>query len=125
MQNNESENDITLMGSRDDFERLADDAYNNKSFIGVNETSGLYGGVNKSTSNSANADKFKLKFDKRSTSVMNCPRDNVLAIPKPSYQGKDFFQRPEFRGLLLADHQEIVGPRAYEMVEQLNTTTIS
>lgn len=47
---------------------------------------------------------LQLKFEKRSTSVMSRARENVLAIPKPQYQGKDFFQRQEFRGLLLADH---------------------
>jgi len=29
---------------------------------------------------------------------------DVLAMPKPEYHGKDFFQRADFRGLLLADY---------------------
>ena len=29
---------------------------------------------------------------------------DLLAMSKPEYHGKDFFQRKEFRGLLLADY---------------------
>ena len=79
---NDSNNDITLMGARDEFERLVDDAGQTEQLTGVNFN---YGGVNRSTGSSSNAEKLKLKFEKRSTSVMACPRDNVLAIPKPSY----------------------------------------
>jgi hypothetical protein len=35
--------------------------------------------------------RLKLKFEQRSTSVINRPRDNILAVPKPEYHGKDFF----------------------------------
>jgi len=34
-------------------------------------------------------------------------------MAKPDYQGKDFFQRSEFRGLLLADYQEAIGEQAF------------
>lgn len=36
-------------------------------------------------------DQFKLKFDQKKTQTRNVQRDNVLAIPKPEYHGKDFF----------------------------------
>ena len=38
---------------------------------------------------------------------------NILAMPKTEYQWKDFFQRSEFRGLLLADYQEAIGDKAF------------
>ena len=31
-------------------------------------------------------------------------RTEILAMPKSEYQGKDFFQRQDFRGLFIADH---------------------
>lgn len=31
-------------------------------------------------------------------------RTKLLALPKKNFNGKDFFQRQEFRGLFLADH---------------------
>ena len=46
-------------------------------------------------------------------------------MSKPEYHGKDFFQRKEFRGLLLADYQEAIGEKAFECVDQLNTNTVS
>lgn len=53
------------------------------------------------------------------------PRIDVLAMPKPQYHGKDFFQRHEFRGLFLADHQEAIGERAFKCVDSLNQETVS
>ena len=50
---------------------------------------------------------------------------DVLAMAKPDYHGKDFFQRKEFRGLLLADYQEAIGEKAFACVDQLNTNTVS
>jgi len=38
-------------------------------------------------------------------------------MSKPEYQGKDFFQRSDFRGLLLADYQEAIGEKAFDCVE--------
>ena len=52
-------------------------------------------------------------------------RINMLANPKPQYHGKDFFQRSEFRGLFLADHQEAIGERAFKCVDELNQDTVS
>lgn len=52
-------------------------------------------------------------------------RLKVLSMPKQQYHGKDFFQRPEFRGLLLADHQEAIGERAFKCVDSLNQETVS
>ena len=46
-------------------------------------------------------------------------------MAKPDYHGKDFFQRKEFRGLLLADYQEAIGEKAFACVDQLNTDTVS
>jgi hypothetical protein len=46
-------------------------------------------------------------------------------MPKPEYQGRDFFWRNDFRGLFLADYQEQIGEQAYECVDQLNTSTVS
>lgn len=69
--------------------------------------------------------RLKLKFDQRSTSVVTRPREDILAIPKQEYQGQDFFQRQDFRGMLLADHQEAVGDKAIQCVEQINETTVS
>lgn len=68
---------------------------------------------------------FKLKFGQRTTSPRNLERDQILAMPKAEYQGRDFFQRSDFRGLLLADYQEVIGQKAIDCVESLNKTTIS
>lgn len=51
-------------------------------------------------------------------------RQQVLAMPRITYQGKDFFQRPEFRGLYLADYQDKLGDKAFEKIEQLNSNTV-
>ena len=59
---------------------------------------------------------MKLKFQKRSQYPQNKHTD-VLSMPKPEYQGKDFFQRQEFRGLLLADYQEAIGEKAFVCVD--------
>ena len=52
-------------------------------------------------------------------------RVEILAMPRPQYHGKDFFQRAEFRGLFLADHQEAIGERAFKCVDELNQDTVS
>jgi hypothetical protein len=52
-------------------------------------------------------------------------RVEILAMPRPQYHGKDFFQRSEFRGLFLADHQEAIGERAFKCVDELNQDTVS
>lgn len=52
-------------------------------------------------------------------------RLEILAMPRPTYHGKDFFQRAEFRGLFLADHQEAIGERAFKCVDELNQDTVS
>ena len=44
----------------------------------------------------------------------------MLAMPKEEHNASDFFQRQEFRGLLLADHQEALGKQAYDAVDHLN-----
>ena len=49
----------------------------------------------------------------------------MLSKPKPQYHGKDFFQRSEFRGLFLADHQEAIGDEAFKRVDNLNSETVS
>ena len=46
-------------------------------------------------------------------------------MPKQQYHGKDFFQRQEFRGLFLADHQEALGQKAFKCVDALNNSTVS
>lgn len=46
-------------------------------------------------------------------------------MPKVEYQGKDFFQRNEFRGLFLADHQEALGKKAFKCVDDLNHSTVN
>lgn len=50
-------------------------------------------------------------------------RLNILSMPKTTYNGKDFFQKKEFRGLLLADHQEALGKKAFECIDELNVST--
>ena len=52
-------------------------------------------------------------------------RTELLAKPKSQFHGKDFFERQEFRGLFLADHQEIIKDKAKACVEDLNRTTVS
>ena len=46
-------------------------------------------------------------------------------MPKIEYQGNDFFERPDFRGLYMADFGEKLGDQAYQWVSQLNASTIS
>jgi len=45
-------------------------------------------------------------------------------MPKTEYQGKDFFERSDFRGLLLADYQEALGQPAQDLVEELNGSSL-
>jgi hypothetical protein len=56
---------------------------------------------------------------------MRSERIDVLSMSKPQYHGKDFFQRSEFRGLFLADHQEAIGEQAFKCVDSLNQSTVS
>lgn len=53
------------------------------------------------------------------------PHIDVLATPRPVYRGRDFFQRSDFRGMLIADHQSALGSQAKESVELLNKTCVS
>ena len=69
-------------------------------------------------------EEFKLKFNPRVTESRNNARDQVLSQPKPEFQGTDFFQRSEFRGLLLADYQEVLGAKGKQAVTKLNETQI-
>ena len=46
-------------------------------------------------------------------------------MPKLDYQGKDFFSKQDFRGLLIADYQEAIGNKAFECVDELNNNTVS
>lgn len=46
-------------------------------------------------------------------------------MPRPQYHGKDFFHRPQFRGLFLSDHQEAIGEDAFVAVDSLNAKTVS
>lgn len=55
---------------------------------------------------------LKLKFN-MPTEYNVSLHNNVLAMAKPEYHGKDFFQRNEFRGLILADYQEAIGEKAF------------
>lgn len=68
---------------------------------------------------------FQFKFISPKGPKMENQRDFILALPKPEYQGKDFFWRSEFRGLILADYQEAVGSRAFTCVEEINKSTVN
>ena len=52
-------------------------------------------------------------------------RIEILSIPKKEFNGKDFFARQEFRGLFLADHQEALGKKAFDCVDNLNQKTVN
>jgi hypothetical protein len=41
-------------------------------------------------------------------------------MKKPEFHSRDFFNKSEFRGLFLADHQEAIGEKAVKCVEELN-----
>jgi hypothetical protein len=43
-------------------------------------------------------------------------RINEIAKDKKEYQNPDFFMKQEFRGLILADHQEAVADMAYSHI---------
>jgi len=58
--------------------------------------------------------KMKFNYPKRYTDDEHI---NILAMPKAEYLGYDLFKRSEFRGMLLADYQEAVGPKAGEIVQ--------
>lgn len=49
----------------------------------------------------------------------------TLAKCKPEYHSRDFFLNKDFRGLFLADHQEAIGERAFECVDELNRTVLT
>ena len=50
----------------------------------------------------------------------------MLAMAKQDYFEKDFFQRKEFRGLLLADYQDAIDKeKADACVDSLNANTVS
>jgi len=65
-----------------------------------------------------------LRFSTQKT-YKSTNHEKILSMAKPEYHGKDFFQRSEFRGLLLADYQEAIGDKAFACVDQLNTNTVS
>ena len=48
-----------------------------------------------------------------------------LAASKPAYHSRDFFLNKDFRGLFLADHQEAIGDRAFQCVDELNRTVLT
>lgn len=48
-----------------------------------------------------------------------------LATSKPEYHSRDFFLNKDFRGLFLADHQEAIGDRAFQCVDELNRTVLT
>lgn len=52
-------------------------------------------------------------------------RIEVLSKPKTQYHGKDFFNRQDFRGLFLADHQEAIGEAAFKCVDKINHDTVT
>jgi hypothetical protein len=52
-------------------------------------------------------------------------RIEILSKPKIQYHGKDFFNRQDFRGLFLADHQEAIGDAAFKCVDKINSETVS
>lgn len=74
---------------------------------------------NEGVSTIGSPSKIKSKFITRPKYVHSQHQD-ILCMSKPEYQGKDFFQRSDFRGLLLADYQEAIGEKAFDCVEQLN-----
>jgi hypothetical protein len=63
-----------------------------------------------------NIPNLKLKFS-RPTEYNASLHNTILAMAKPEYHGKDFFQRNEFRGLILADYQEAIGEKAFQCVD--------
>ena len=75
-------------------------------------------------SEAPNGPELRLKFNRHKNYQRNL-HNEMLAMPKPDYHGKDFFQRREFRGLLLADYQEAIGEKAFKCVDQLNSDTVS
>lgn len=49
----------------------------------------------------------------------------MLSKPRPLYHGTDFFHRPDFRGLFLADNQEAIGVDAFKCVDKINLGTVT
>jgi hypothetical protein len=68
---------------------------------------------------------FQFKFSPNKEPKCDNPHEAILAMPKTEYQGKDFFWRSEFRGLILADYQEAIGNKAFKCVEDINKSTVS
>lgn len=64
----------------------------------------------------------KTSFVPRVTQTKTSKHIDVLAMPKSQFRGFDFFQKPEFRGLLLPDYQNAIGERAKDSVDLLNRT---
>lgn len=64
----------------------------------------------------------KLTFGPRVTQTITSKHNDVLAMPKRKFRGFDFFQKPEFRGLLLPDYQLAIGEKAWDSVDLLNKT---
>ena len=69
--------------------------------------------------------KLNLKFQQKVTNPTCSYHTQILATSKPDFFGKDFFARPEFRGLINADYQTSIGAKAQHSVDLLNQTTVS
>lgn len=76
----------------------------------------LVGDMSHTLPSGGGAPRIRLKFNQPRHYESNAHQD-VLAMAKPEYHGKDFFQRKEFRGLLLADYQEAIGEKAFACVD--------
>jgi hypothetical protein len=50
------------------------------------------------------------------TQTISTLRTEILATSKPEYHGRDFFKKPDFRGLLLADFQNAIGEKALDSI---------
>ena len=67
---------------------------------------------------------FILKFVEP-RNYLYTPHLEVLSQPKAPYHSKDFFLNKDFRGLFLADHQEAIGDKAFECVDELNKNVLN
>jgi hypothetical protein len=46
-------------------------------------------------------------------------------MKKTEFHTRDFFMKSDFRGLFLADHQEAIGEKAFQCVEELNKKVLT
>ena len=77
--------------------------------------------LNPSTAN----DGFLLKFSEGSKMLPVSDHIEALSKPRPPFHSRDFFMNKDFRGLFLADHQEAIGDKAFECVDELNKTVLT